>query len=55
MNGVSWYEAAAYARFAGKQLPTIYHWQQAASPGWFEDVTVLSNVGGTGPARVGVQ
>lgn len=24
--GISWYEAAAYARFRNKQLPTIYHW-----------------------------
>ena len=24
--GISWYEAMAYARFSGKQLPTIYHW-----------------------------
>ena len=23
MYGVSWYEAAAYAEFAGKQLPTV--------------------------------
>ena len=37
VNGVSWFEAAAYAEFAGKQLPTIYHWQQAASPGLFSD------------------
>ncbi len=28
--GVSWYEAAAYARFAGKTLPTVYHWRRAA-------------------------
>lgn len=28
--GVSWYEAAAYAEFVGKTLPTIYHWQSAA-------------------------
>ncbi|HEY6224432.1 MAG TPA: protein kinase, partial [Gemmatimonadales bacterium] len=28
--GVSWYEAAAYARFVGKALPTIYHWSRAA-------------------------
>jgi formylglycine-generating enzyme required for sulfatase activity/pimeloyl-ACP methyl ester carboxylesterase len=53
VNGVSWFEAAAYAEFAGKQLPTIYHWQQAASPGYFADVIELSNLGGPGPARAG--
>ena len=53
VNGVSWFEAAAYAAFAGKQLPTIYHWQRAASPGWFFDVTTVSNLGGAGPAPVG--
>jgi serine/threonine protein kinase/formylglycine-generating enzyme required for sulfatase activity len=29
VRGVSWYEATAFARFAGKSLPTIYHWAQA--------------------------
>jgi eukaryotic-like serine/threonine-protein kinase len=29
--GVSWYEAAAFAEFAGKSLPTYYHWRRAAS------------------------
>ncbi len=53
VNGVSWYEAAAYAEFAGKQLPTIYHWQQAARPGFYVDITGLSNFSGAGPARVG--
>ncbi len=28
--GVSWYEAAAYAEFAGKRLPTKDHWALAA-------------------------
>lgn len=28
--GVSWYEAAAYAEFAGKSLPTAYHWTRAS-------------------------
>jgi serine/threonine protein kinase/formylglycine-generating enzyme required for sulfatase activity/dienelactone hydrolase len=26
VTGVSWYEAAAYAEFVGKSLPTVYHW-----------------------------
>jgi eukaryotic-like serine/threonine-protein kinase len=30
--GVSWYEAAAFARFAGKSLPTVHHWRAAAVP-----------------------
>ena len=30
VGGVSWYEAAAYAEFAGKSLPTIFHWSVAA-------------------------
>jgi len=53
VNGVSWYEAAAYAEFAGKQLPTIYHWQKAAKPGYFADIAEVSNVNGAGPAAVG--
>ncbi|HUI58446.1 MAG TPA: protein kinase [Bryobacteraceae bacterium] len=53
VNGVSWYEAAAYAEFAGKQLPTIYHWQHAARPGFYSDMTELSNFNGVGPAPIG--
>jgi len=30
--GVSWYEAAAYAKYVGKDLPAIYHWARAAMP-----------------------
>jgi serine/threonine protein kinase/dienelactone hydrolase len=30
VSGVSWFEAVAYARFAGKSLPTLYHWEHAA-------------------------
>jgi serine/threonine protein kinase/dienelactone hydrolase len=33
VSGVSWYEAAAYAKFAGKRLPSVYHWSKAADVG----------------------
>jgi serine/threonine protein kinase len=29
VSGISWYEAAAYAEFAGKSLPTTHHWSIA--------------------------
>ena len=53
VSGVSWYEAAAYAQFAGKRLPTIYEWRQAAGSGIFSDILNLSNFGTNGPAAVG--
>jgi hypothetical protein len=53
VNGVSWYEAAAYAAFAGKSLPTIYHWYNAAGIGIFSDILKLSNFDGKGPTPAG--
>ena len=59
VSGVSWFEAAAYARFRGKALPTIYHWARAAFP-IQEIITPLtpylipqSNIQKKGPAPVG--
>lgn len=51
--GVSWYEAAAYCRYAGKTLPTIYHWSSAIGQEQFSDILRLSNFNGTGTAAVG--
>jgi len=53
VSGVSWYEAAAYAEFAGKSLPTIYHWTTAASPWASASMVPASNFGERGLARVG--
>ena len=51
--GVSWYEAGAYARFAGKSLPTIYHWEQAACLDQSTVIVPFSNFGPGGTAPVG--
>jgi len=53
VTGVGWYEAAAYAEFVGKSLPTIYHWATAASPWASATIVPASNFGKQGPARVG--
>ena len=51
--GVSWYEAAAYAAYAGKSLPTYWHWNHAAAQGIYSDILLLSNFSGKSLARVG--
>jgi len=53
VTGVSWYEAAAYAEFVGKKLPTIYHWNRAAGTVRSADIIPLSNYDGRGPSQVG--
>ena len=56
VSGVSWYEAAAYARFAGRQLPTIHHWRTAANTpanAIYSEILTVSNFKGKGTARVG--
>jgi eukaryotic-like serine/threonine-protein kinase len=53
VGGVSWYEAAAYAVFVGKSLPTTYHWLGAATSAAAAYITPFSNYDGKGPAAVG--
>ena len=53
VGGVSWYEAAAFARFAGKSLPTIYHWARAAAAFNSKYVVPFSNLEGNGPLPTG--
>jgi formylglycine-generating enzyme required for sulfatase activity/dienelactone hydrolase len=52
VSGVSWYEAAAYAHWAGKSLPTVFHWNQAALTWAAGEIIPLSNLGTDGPAPV---
>jgi dienelactone hydrolase len=51
--GVSWYEARAYAKFAGKSLPTIFHWNHAATVRNSAWIVPLSNFSGQGTRPVG--
>ena len=63
VSGISWYEAAAYAEFAGKSLPSGYHWGIArgeSTPmirlpqlGGFAVFAHFSNFRGKGPLPVG--
>jgi serine/threonine protein kinase/formylglycine-generating enzyme required for sulfatase activity/predicted esterase len=53
VTGISWYEAAAYAEFAGKTLPTLYHWNRSAGPTASSFIVPVSNFGGAGVLPVG--
>jgi len=53
VTGISWYEAAAYAEFTEKSLPTVYHWDRAADPHQCKYIIPLSNFNGSGPSPVG--
>ncbi len=63
VSGVSWYEAAAFAEFAGKSLPTSSHWGIARGDfdlaalfryaGIYSMIFPLSNFQGEGPSHIG--
>ena len=52
VSGVSWYEAVAYAAFAGHELPTVYHWYAATGEVASEELQ-LSNFAGRASRAVG--
>lgn len=58
VSGVSWYEAAAYAEFAGKSLPTVAHWFRASNlevvASDLRFLVPLSNLDGTHSQPVGL-
>jgi serine/threonine protein kinase/dienelactone hydrolase len=61
VSGLSWYEAAAYAEFGGKSLPTGIHWNiarggytpMASFSGLFSILLPMSNLNSEKPAPVG--
>jgi dienelactone hydrolase len=61
VSGISWYEAAAYAEYAGKNLPTALHWFSATGyfverySGFFagSNLIPLSNFKGNSPESIG--
>ena len=63
VSGISWYEAAAYAAFVGKSLPTGQHWGLARGEytslirwpqlGGFAIFAPFSNFAGKGPVPAG--
>jgi len=53
VTGISWYEAAAYAAWAGKTLPTIFHWNRVAFTFSSALIAPLANLSGRGTVPVG--
>ncbi len=49
VGGVSWYEAAAYAEFAGASLPTVFHWTRAAGTPVADQNRATQQSAGRGP------
>ncbi len=53
VSGVSWFEASAYAAFAGKRLPVLAQWFQAAPAELAAFTAQASNMNGSALAPVG--
>ena len=53
VTGVSWFEAAAYAAWCGKELPTVFHWNRVAFIVASSQIIPLANFSGRGPVPVG--
>ena len=53
VEGVSWFEAAAYAVWAGKELPTVFHWNRVAFTVASSQIIPLSNFAGRAALPVG--
>jgi dienelactone hydrolase len=52
VTGVSWFEATAYAAWAGKSLPVLAQWEQIAPADLFASIVQTSNIAGHALAPV---
>nr|MBA2304000.1 SUMF1/EgtB/PvdO family nonheme iron enzyme [Acidobacteriota bacterium] len=56
VGGISWFEAAAYSQYAGKNLLSLYHWYKASGVDEiFSDMLRLSNFDAKGSVKVGAR
>jgi serine/threonine protein kinase/formylglycine-generating enzyme required for sulfatase activity/dienelactone hydrolase len=53
VTGVSWFEAAAYASFSGKNLPVLAQWLEMAPPDFSGHIVPASNLSSSALAPVG--
>jgi formylglycine-generating enzyme required for sulfatase activity/predicted esterase len=53
VTGISWYEAAAYAAFMSRELPTVHHWRRAHAAGMIQWQLETSNIESDGTVAVG--
>jgi hypothetical protein len=53
VNGISWYEASAYAAFKQKILPSVYQWSIVAETNASMNIIPLSNFNGKSTVPVG--
>ena len=54
VRGISWFEADAYCRYRGKELPTLFHWSAANRQEQLSDIVRVSNFGDA-PAPIGTR
>ena len=53
VTGISWYEADAYARWSGKELPTLFHWNRVAFTAASSQIIPTANLSGRALLPVG--
>ncbi len=53
VRGISWYEAAAFATYVKKELPTVFHWTYLSEIHGAPEIIKFGNYNKKGPVEVG--